>query len=320
VTSWQRYTARLVVSLLGVLSLGAIRSHHHQRARQQMLEVLMGHFETVFAADAGLASGNETPREVPGEIARALSAPFAVVQYGVSNLGPSAATRIWHDTTWVLTGASDFQPPAGPGGIGDVRSRSTTVFLLKHAGALTTFAGGASAVLKRTTDGAWTWSAPPSEGHPTSFEFVATEVKGPFLVISDNPRDCRSVADDLARRDPKPVIPEGVDATAFSKDRLFGYRRYTHTEANRDAAGMSVVSDDAMALQFTFDGKAPQGELELLGRSSQTADRINALRLLPTLKMSTPGRWRTTIHFDRDADTLEEIFAVLSLFGFGVYV
>jgi hypothetical protein len=35
--------------------------------------------------------------------------------------------------------------------------------------------------------------------------------------------------------------------------------------------------------------------------------------------MSSPGRWTTTIRLDRDSDALEEMFAVLSLFGFGVY-
>ena len=82
---------------------------------------------------------------------------------------------------------------------------------------------------------------------------------------------------------------------------------------------MSVISEDATGLEFSFDGKAPRAELDLVGRNSQTADRINDARLLPALRMSTPGRWTTTIRLDRDSDALEELFAVLSLFGFGVY-
>ena len=316
----RRFLAALAVSALGACSLGAIRSHNHQRAREQVLSVLTARFETVFAADAGLAEATETPHEVPKNVARALGAPFAIVQYGTTGLGQPFASRIWHDTSWVFIGASDFQPPNGATGLGDVRSRQTAIFVLKHPGALWSFSNRPSPALKRTPDGsAWTWQSPGSEGHPAPFVFVATEIPGPYLVISDNERDCQAVAGELSRP-PLPVAAsDPVDTTAFSKSRLFGYRRYVHTENNRDAAGMSVVSDDAIALEFSFDGKSPRGQLELFGRNSQTADRINGARLLPALRMSSPGRWTTTIRLDRDSDAVEELFAVLSLFGFGVY-
>jgi hypothetical protein len=316
----RRVLAALAVSALGACSLGAIRSHHYQRAREQVLTVLTARFETVFAADTGLAEATETPHDVPKNVAKALSAPFAVVQYGITGLGQPFASRIWHDTSWVFIGAADFEPPAGATGLGEVRSRQTAIFVLKHPGALWSFSNRPSPALKRTPDGeAWTWQSPGSEGHPAPFVFVATEVPGPYLVISDNERDCQSVANEL-ERPPSPATDAGaMDTTAFSKSRLFGYRKYVHTENNRDASGMSVVSDDAIALQFSFEGKSPRGELALFGRNSQTADRINGARLLPALRMSSPGRWSTTIRLDRDSDALEELFAVLSLFGFGVY-
>ncbi len=310
----------LVASALGACSLGAIHSHHRQKARQEVLGVLSGGFETVFAADAGLAEGVETPHDVPRDVARVLGAPFAVVRYGLSSLGASYATRIWHDTSWVLIGATDFQLPPGEAGGADVRSRSTAVFLLKRPGALVSFSGGLSPLLKRTTDGgAWTWTSPPAEGHPTPFGFVAMEIRGPYLVVSDNQRDCQMVSAELSQPDLMPPAPEGLDAAAFAKSRLFGYRRYKHGDANRDAAGMSVISEDATGLEFSFEGKAPRAELDLMGRNSQSADRINGARLLPALRMSSPGRWTTTIRLDRDSDAVEELFAVLSLFGFGVY-
>jgi hypothetical protein len=319
-TTSRRILAALAVATLGACSLGAIRSHHHQKARQEVLGVLSGQFETVFAADAGLAEGVETPHDVPHDVARALSAPFAVVRYGIGSLGAPYASRIWHDTSWVLIGATDFQLPPGESSGGDVRSRSTAVFLLKHSGALMSFAGGLSPVLKRTSDGtAWTWTSPPSEGHPTPFAFVAMEIRGPYLVVSDNQHDCQMVTAELAETNLTPPAPEGLDAAAFAKSRLFGYRRYKHGDANHDSAGLSVISEDATGLEFSFDGKAPRAELDLVGRNSQTADRINGARLLPALRMSSPGRWTTTIRLDRDSDSLEEMFAVLSLFGFGVY-
>ncbi len=318
-TSPRLLTAFAAVAL-GASSLGAIRSHHHQKARQEVLGVLSGRFETVFAADAGLAEGVETPHEVPRDVARVLGAPFAVVRYGLGSLGAAYASRIWHDSSWVLIGATDFQLPPGEATGGDVRSRSTAVFLLKHSGALMSFAGGVSPVLKRTGDGtAWTWTSPPSEGHPTPFAFVAMEIRGPYLVVSDNQHDCQMVTAELSQPDLKPPAPDGLDAVAFAKSRLFGYRRYKHGEENRDSAGMSVISEDATGLEFSFDGKAPRAELDLVGRNSQTADRINEARLLPALRMSSPGRWSTTIRLDRDSDAVEELFAVLSLFGFGVY-
>jgi hypothetical protein len=318
VSGFQRWFFAFVAA---ACSLGAIRSHHHQRAREQVLVVLMSRFETVFAADSGLASATEAPHELSKSVTRALSAPFAEMQYGIASLGQPYANRIWHDTSWVLLGAADFQAPNGETGLGDVRARKTAVFLLKHPGALWSFANGASPVMKRTSDGAaWTWQSPPSEGHPTPFVFVATELPGPYLVISDNQRDCQFVASDLMRPETPDSKPEPFDMTTFTKSRLFGYRRYAHNEKNTDAAGMSVVSEDAIALEFAFDGKSPRGELDLFGRTSQTADRINTMRLLPSLRMSTPGRWTTTIRLDRDSDALNELFAVLSLFGFGVYV
>lgn len=317
-TTSRRFLAALLVSALGASSLGAIRSHHHQKARQEILGVLSQRFETVFAADAGLAEGIETPHDVPRDIAQALGAPFNVVRYGINSLGPAYASRIWHDTSWVLIGATDFQLPPGEASGGDVRARSTAVFLLKKSGALVSFSG-VSPVLKRTSDGtAWTWTTPVSEGHP-GFAFVAMEIRGPYLVVSDNQRDCEFVTAELAQPDLKPPAPEGLDAAAFAKSRLFGYRRYKHGDESRDSAGMSVISEDATGLEFSFDGKAPRAELDLVGRNSQTADRINGARLLPALRMSSPGRWTTTIRLDRDGDTLDELFAVLSLFGFGVY-
>jgi hypothetical protein len=145
------------------------------------------------------------------------------------------------------------------------------------------------------------------------------EIRGPYLVVSDNQHDCQMVTSELSQPDLTPPAPEGLDTAAFAKSRLFGYRRYKHGAENRDSAGMSVISEDATGLEFSFDGKAPRAELDLVGRNSQTADRINEARLLPALRMSSPGRWSTTIRLDRDSDTVEELFAVLSLFGFGVY-
>ena len=58
---------------------------------------------------------------------------------------------------------------------------------------------------------------------------------------------------------------------------------------------------------------------ELMQPVMNPAYRINEARLLPALRMSSPGRWSTTIRLDRDSDAVEELFAVLSLFGFGVY-
>ena len=124
----RRFLAALLVSALGASSLGAIRSHHHQKARQEILGVLSQRFETVFAADAGLAEGIETPHDVPRDVAQALGAPFNVVRYGINSLGPAYASRIWHDTSWVLIGATDFQLPPGEASGGDVRARSTAVF------------------------------------------------------------------------------------------------------------------------------------------------------------------------------------------------
>src|SRR4029078_2180078 len=100
---------------------------------------------------------------------------------------------------WVLIGATDFQLPPGEATGGDVRSRSTAVFLLKHSGALMSFAGVGSPVLESTSDGtAWTWTSPPSEGHPTPFAYVAMEIRGPYLVVSDNQHDCEMVNAELS--------------------------------------------------------------------------------------------------------------------------
>src|SRR4029079_17606802 len=98
------------------------------------------------------------------------------------------------------------------------------------------------------------------------------EIRGPYLVVSDNQHDCQMVTAELSQTDLTPPSPEGLCAGEVAESRLVWDRRYKHGDENRDSAGMSVISEDATGLEFSFDGKAPRAELDLVGRNSQTAD------------------------------------------------
>jgi hypothetical protein len=287
------------------------------------MSVLAGRFETVFASDAALAAGIETPQGVPKNVARALSVPFALAQYGaIAALGTSAAAQIWRGTRWVLVGAADFKAPNGQSGLGDVRSRSTVVFVFKHPGEIRLEEIADKTVLKRTPDGAaWTWSA-PTEGHREPFVFVATQVSGSYLIISDSEEDCRAIASVLLRPDQSTFEPHPFNAGAAAQSKLVGYRRYTHAETDKVAAATTEVSDDAVSLGFVLDEPSATVLFDLSAKTPRTADQLNAERLLPPLLLQNTesGRWAATIQLRNNGETMDQLFVVMSLFGFGVYL
>ncbi len=313
----------LLILLLPGCSLGMTSTNELRAAR-----ALFGQFETVFYTRADLLSGFEGYKSLSKEDANYLRAPFAELLARLEALGSAASREIVGNGEAVFAGAKDFRPPSGPSGLGAVQSRLCYVVILSDRGTpdlRKLFTG--PPVAEASGNPVWQWSAAPEEGHPKPYAFYITELPRSYVLISNTLEELQTLAAQLSS--------SGKDAPTFSDIRdwklitqhdYWGYRRYRHAEVvDRSAAGMTVVTDNALALSFVVDFGAKAGTLRLYASDGSTAEKINAATAgveapWPTLKASAAGAWETTIPLAGDQEDAERMLGVLGLFGFGLYL
>lgn len=317
-----KWTSKIAVMLIAFLSSGCTKSVANTAEQQRAASAVFDQFETVFYARGDLLSGSGGYKRLSQQDANALRVPFANLLQGLDPLGRQASAEILGNADAALVGAKDFHAPGGPPpGLGGVQSRFCYVLVL---GTRSTFeisrVGSKSGVMSSAEGAAWKWSAPPTEGHPQPYTFYATQVAHSYVLISNNLDDLHAMSAKLSASDTAPNLSSIRDWESISQHEVWGYRRYRHDEGNKVAAGTSEVMPDAQAVAFFADPKQKTGVLRLFSPTAGTADKMNGTRILFPFKAAGSGAWETIIPLAGDQKTSDQMFAVMSLFGFGVYV
>jgi len=311
------------VMLVAFLLPGCARKGTANAADQQRAaSVMLDHFETAFYANGDLLSGSGGYKGLSQQDANELRAPFIYLLQGLDVLGKPASHEMLGSTDAALVGAKDFRPPAGRTGLGDVQSRFCYVIVLRSR---STFDLGKvvskSAAVSSAEASMWKWSAAGTEGHPEPHQFYAMQVAGMYVLISNNLDDLHQVSATLSSNDHALNLGGIRDWEGISQHEVWGYRTYRHSEGeNKDAAGTMNVMPDAQSLAFFFDAKQKAGVLRLFSPTAGTADKMNGTNLLSPFKATGSGAWETTIPLTGDQKSSDQMFVVMSWFGFGAYL
>jgi hypothetical protein len=280
-------------------------------------------FETVFYAKGNLLSSSGGYERLSSAEANTLRAPFGSLLHGLDALGKPASSEMLGSTDAAFAGAKDFRPPGGPPpNLGDVQSQFCYVIILKSG---STFDLGRiaskSAALSPVEASTWKWSAPGSEGHPKPHQFYGTQVAGSYVLISNDPDNLHQVSAQLSSNDRALNLSGMRDWESISQHEVWGYRAYRHSEReNKDASGTVNVTPDAQALAFFFDPQKKAGVLQLFSPTAGTADKMNGTHLLAPFKSTGSGTWETVVPMTEGQKSFDQMFVVMSWFGFGTYV
>ena len=316
---------RRLALLLAILLSGCNRGMANTNNELGAASTLFERFETVFYAKGDLLSGSDAYHQLSKQDADALRTPFGYLLGGLDSLGKRTSAEIVESGEAVLVGAKDFRPPAGLGGVRSglcyvvvLRSRSAFDLGKYFRQAPVAFAVGTPV---------WNWSARLGEfgeGDPRPSSLYATQVAHSYLLVSNDLQELQTIAGRLASADEdRRMLTRIRDWEFVSQHRVWGYRRYRHSGVvDRVAAGMSDVTPGAEALIFFVDLKKKAGVLRLLSSpvDEGTAAKINARAVLPRLKPRGVGVWETIIPLVGDEESFEQMFGIMGLFGFGIYL
>lgn len=293
--------------------------------QSQVASVLFGQFETVFYAKADLVSGSGGYKNLSPQDANTLRLPFAYLVGALDSLPDNASAGLLGSADAVLSGARDFHPPTGLGG---VRSRFCYIVVLENSSTFELrkyFPQPPIASARGMT--IWNWQVKLGEfgeNDPRPSSLYATQVAQSYVLVSNDLEELQTIAERLASpgRD-SPDLSGIREWASVSPHDVWGYRRYRHTGiADRIAAGMSGVTPGAEALIFFPDFERNAGVLRLLNSPAdeRTAANLNATAKLPPFRSTGAGAWETLIPFSSGEKTLEWMIGAMGLFGFGLYL
>jgi hypothetical protein len=283
---------------------------------------LLDNFETVFYSTTELLSG-ATSSVLSERDRKALSVPFAQLSSGLKAIGVNAEADFMNASEGVLVGAKDFAPPKH---LGSVQSRFCYVLILRNHNTPKVgqyFRSAPISVVKEAP--VWNWPSKPSEGNPTPSPLYLAQAAQSYIVITDELSELGPMLDDLrSLGESKSALPSVREWQYLSPHPFWGYRRYRDGSENENkvAAGLTEISPAAKALLFTVDLNKNTGQLRLQTSPSdgRTVSNLSAKMSLPPWMQVGSGLWETDIVLRDDEITLERLFSVMGLFGFGIYL
>lgn len=326
---WQVLRLWLVLrlfALLVVLLFGPGQGMANTNSDRRAAAALFQSFESVLYAEGRLLAGSGGYRGLTEQDADRLRAPFVYLPVGLEALGKRAAGDALESAQAVLLGAREFRSPKG---LGVVSSQFCFVVVFWNHSKFTLSKNFAQPPVDSAVgSGVWNWSAELKEfgeGDPRPSSLYATQIGNEYLLVSNNLQELRSVAERLVMtQNEVPALSQIRDWESFSKNKVWGYRRYRHTEVvDRVAAGMDLVANGAEALSFYLDSGKKSVVLRLLlnpPTAEVTPAKMNAKAMFPPLEPEGVGVWETTFRLRGDERSFEQLFLLAGLFGFAVYL
>jgi hypothetical protein len=314
-------SSKIVLMVIAFLLSGCTKSVANSTEQKRATSTLFDQFETVFYAKSDVLSASLGYKGLSKQDTNTVRAPFAYLLGGFDPLGKQVSAEILGNADAALVGVKDFRPPQGPTGLGDVQSRFCYIIVLRDRNTfdLSKVADKAG-VMSPAEASTWKWSVKGGEGHPGPYTYYAMQVAHSYLLISKDRDDLQAVSAKLSASD-TPLSLSGIrDWEGLSQHEVWGYRRYRHTEMNKDAAGTLQVSPDTEALAFFVNLKQKTAVLRLFSPTASTAQKMNETSLLSPFKVSDSGVWQTVIPLTGNQKSSDQLFVVMSWFGFGVSV
>jgi hypothetical protein len=290
---------------------------------------LFDRFEVVFYAKSDIVSAPSTPKGFSDLEFSIFHYPFALLPGALHSLGEVAFSEIFKGSDAILIGAKGFRAPEGTEGLGQVRSNFCYVIILKkNSGVqLRKYFTESESPSASAGSPVWHWSAKLNEfgrddPRPSSLYF--TQVSETYLLVSNDLSNFQDIVGRLASSDQDLQALHHVrDWSSLEGHQFWGYRRYRHADiVNSAAAGTSEVTPGAEALSFFLDFDKRTGVLHLFTSTTDegTAAKMNARTTLPKFKRDSPGIWEASTRLAGNQDSAEQMFGVMYLFGFGVYL
>ncbi len=290
---------------------------------------LFDRFETVFYAKSDIVSAS-TPKGFSDLEFSTFHYPFSLLPGALHSLGEVAFSDIFKGSDAILIGAKDFRAPEGTEGLGQVRSDLCYVIILKKDSGVQLrkyFTRSESPSASAAGSPVWHWSAKLNEfgrddPRPSSLYF--TQVSEAYLLVSNDLPDLQNIAGRLVSSDQDLQALRHVrDWYSLEGHQFWGYRKYRHAGiVNPMAAGTSEVTPSAEALSFFLDFDKRTGVLHLFTSTTDegTPAKMNERPTLPKFKRDGPGIWEARTSLAGEQDFAEQMFGVMYLFGFGVYL
>lgn len=279
-------------------------------------------YETVFYSESQLVKGAvAVDGELSQEAVNGLRVPFAYLLGGLDALGMKHSTEVLDNTAGVLIGAKNFRPPSGPTHLGAVQFEFCYVLLLVEKGKFELNAAmrkcGSASLAGPST---WKWSTRGTEGHPEPWKFYATQVGRKFVLVgssADEVSETKKILGD-GRKGPTGLIQTN-DIKTISQHATWGYRNIS-PDLNPIDPTYSSISGIENLIFFT-DLKHGTGVFRLRSLNSESIRKLNEGLKLPSLRLVRDGVWETTVSLHGKGEKMgEQMFQIMSLFGFGVFL
>jgi hypothetical protein len=294
---------------------------HEQRAAS----VLFSQYETVFHV-RGSAVSPDSLAEPPANSSNISFVPFYELRAALKAVPGQDATGLLIGNQALLVGARNFQAPKG---LGPVRSQRCYIVVLPSHKILDLNA------LFRTppvTSIAGTvvygWSAQLGEYgeddiRPTSF--YATRVGDNYLIVTNDVDNIREVSDALVSLTDRSHLLRTVrDWNMVSRHSIWGYRRYTEKgKGHGENADPSFPISSAEALIFYVESEKKVAVVTILGaqnKDEEEAIKSNSAARALSFRRHSSKVWTATVALTGAHDASDQLFAALSLFGFGAFV
>jgi hypothetical protein len=273
----------------------------------------------VFYSKGGLLVTTGRYKALPGQDANFLRAPFADLEGAINSLDPHAFSEMLGPADSVLVGAKDFRAPEG---LGDVQSHFCYIVVLAPSNPSILSQYMEKFGNKAVANGPlWKWSVEPAEGRPAPMQLYATQVTDHYLLVSNSVDDLRVMTQKLRATSSGLVTPSGVrEWETISQHDVWGYRRYRlGATEDKGAAGVEDVMPGTDALAFFVNPWLRTSVLWLFSSTAGTPEKINADHTLPPFHRIRGDLWQARIYLAGDKCP-GQMFSVMGLFGFGIYL
>ncbi len=302
----------------------------HPAGERHAASVLLNEFETVFRADSGLIEGSVGDQQLNAQEAAYLRMPFVHLFRGLDAWKSDGRTRLIAPSDIVLVGAKDFQPPvwSRPGtGLGMVHARTCHIMVFEsHVAPDLRGYFPDAAIDKVSEQPIWRWTSPPVEGHPERYVYHIVQLETKYLVVCNELSDLKRVANSLQSRANETATSTDLESSGLMSRTYWGHRRYRHgaNVTSARASAQDLVTPTAETLTLFVDVDRKSGVLGLSASDASAAEKLNAeLRSqagLGPLVLTIGKNWEAPFVFDGSDVSLERMFIVMGLFGFGVYL
>ena len=328
------YKVLIVVISLGISCLNCSATDTERRA--SAASALAGQFETIFYSSTVSLSGQASTGQVSKTATLGLHYPFEYLNLAIAGLPDKFFSRVLNDSVGVFVGAKEFRPPQGSSGLGSVLSHRCYVVLLRDGSKFDLKQHFRTDLAAALVNGpVWKWAVHIDEfgpehigrmpaGKPRLSQLFATQVGRQYILISNNLKELRDVANELVSGNQKlENLTRIHDWGTISQYDVWGYRRYRYSGViSKVAAAMEDVEPGTEAVACFLDSQKKTLTVQLFINTVQgerTVERMNTRNNFPPLIQSRKGLWASSILLSGDNKSDEAVLVIVGLFGFRIY-